>query len=87
MLKIERHENGDVVFILSGRLRGHNVSDLAPLLAAEPTGRALALDLEDVVLVDREIVRFLRACESNGIALRNCPPYVREWIEREQEQS
>jgi len=33
--------------------------------------------------VDREIVRFLRRCERDGIALRNCPPYIREWIARE----
>jgi hypothetical protein len=44
------------------------------------------LDLKDVVLVDREIVRFLRGCEGDGIALRNCPRFVREWIAREEEQ-
>jgi len=31
------------------------------------------------------VVRFLRAREGNGIALRNCPPYIREWIAREEE--
>jgi len=86
MLKIQRHENGDVVFTLSGRLRADNVSELSPLLAAEPAGRALVLDLKDVVLVDREIVGFLRACEGDGIALRNCPPFIREWIAREDQQ-
>jgi hypothetical protein len=35
--------------------------------------------------VDRETVSFLRACEGDGIALRNCPPYIRAWIDREQE--
>jgi hypothetical protein len=44
------------------------------------------LDLRDVVLVDRDVVRFLRACEVGGIALRNCPPYIRDWIAREDEQ-
>jgi hypothetical protein len=86
MLKIQRHENGDVVFTLSGRLEADIVSELSPLLAAEPAGRALVLDLKDVVLVDREIVRFLRGCEGDGIALRNCPPFVREWIASEEEQ-
>jgi len=28
-------------------------------------------------------VRFLALCESNGIELRNCPLYMREWIFRE----
>ena len=86
MLRIERRSNGDVVFTVSGRLAADNVSELAALLAAEAAGRTLALDLKDVVLVDRDIVRFLRASESNGVALRNCPPYVREWIAREGEQ-
>ena len=83
MLKIQRHANGDVVFAVSGRLAIDNVSELAALLTAEPPGRTLVLDLKDVVLVDRDIVRFLRAREGAGISLRNCPPYIREWIARE----
>ena len=85
MLKIQRNANGEVVFTLSGRLGADNVSELSELLAAEPSGRALVLDLKNVVLVDREVVRFLRAREGDGIALRNCPPYIREWIAREVE--
>ena len=86
MLKIQRTANGDVVFTVIGRLGADNVSELSALLAAEPAGRAVVLDLKDVVLVDRDIVRFLRAREGDGIALRNCPPYIREWIAREEEQ-
>jgi anti-anti-sigma regulatory factor len=86
MLKIQRNSNGEVVFTLSGRLGADNVTELSALLAAEPAGRPLVLDLKDVVLVDRDIVRFLRAREGDGIALRNCPPYIREWIAREEEQ-
>ena len=85
MLKIQRKANGDVVFTLSGRLVADNVSELSTLLAAETAGRALVLDLKDVVLVDRDIVRFLRASERDGIALRNCPPYIRAWIAREED--
>jgi len=87
MLKIRRKANDDVVLTLIGRLRADNVSELSALLAAEPAGRAVVLDLKDVVLVDRDVVRFLRACEGNGITLRNCPPYIREWIAREEEQN
>jgi hypothetical protein len=72
---------------LSGRLGADNVTDLSALLAGEPAGRALVLDLKDVVLVDRDSVRFLRAREGDGIILRNCPPYIREWIAREEEQA
>jgi anti-anti-sigma regulatory factor len=87
MLKIQRRTNGDVVFTVTGRLAADNVSELSALLAAEPAGRAVVLDLKDVVLVDRDIVRFLRACTREGTALRNCPPYIREWIAREEEQA
>jgi hypothetical protein len=87
MLKIQRQVNGDVVLTLSGRLGADNVSELSALLAAEPAGRAVVLDLRDVVLVDRETVRFLRAREGDGVALRNCPPYIREWIARDAEQA
>ena len=85
MLKIQCKANGDVVLTLTGRLQADNVSELSALLAAEPAGRAVVLDLKDVVLVDRDVVRFLRACQRDGIALRNCPPYIREWIAREEE--
>jgi hypothetical protein len=86
MLRIQRRANGDVVFTVSGRLAAENVSELSTLVAAEPKDRSLVLDLKDVVLVDRETVRFLQVCEGDGIALRNCPPYIRAWIAREREQ-
>ena len=84
MLKIQRKANGDVVLTLTGRLQADNVSELSALLAAEQAGQAVVLDLKDVVLVDRDVVRFLRACERDGIVLRSCPPYIREWIAREE---
>ena len=86
MLKIQRRANGDVVFTVSGQLDADNVSELSTLLIDESTGRALVLDLKNVVLVDRDAIRFLHACESNGITLRDCPPYIREWIAREEKQ-
>ena len=42
------------------------------------------MDLGEVTLVDVEVVRFLSECEDGGIVLVHCPPYVREWILREQ---
>jgi anti-anti-sigma regulatory factor len=86
VLKIQRKANGGVVLTLSGRLDANSLSELSAVLAAESAGRALALDLKDVVLVDRDTVRFLRARERGGMALRNCPPYIRAWIEREADQ-
>jgi hypothetical protein len=83
MLKIQRKTNGGVVFTLSGRLRASSVLELSTLIAAEPRGQAVVLDLEDVVLADREVLRFLQESERNGIVLRNCPLYIREWIDRD----
>jgi anti-anti-sigma regulatory factor len=87
MLKIQRSANGDVVFTVSGRLDAESAANLSVMLAAEPAGRRLVLDLKDVTLVDREAVRILRAREGDGISLRNCPPYIREWIAREDDHS
>jgi hypothetical protein len=80
MLKIQRKSNGDVVFTIVGRLEPDNVGELLQLLAAEPAGRAIVLDLMNLVLVDRETVCLLRRCEDQGILLRNCPPYIRVWM-------
>jgi anti-anti-sigma regulatory factor len=86
MLKIQRKANGDVVLTLSGRLDTASLGELSAALAAEPAGRTIVLDLKDVVLVDRDTVRFLRAHERDGMALRNTPPYIRAWIRREEDQ-
>ena len=87
MLKIQRTANGDVVFTVVGRIEAQNISQLSALLSGEQRGRTRVLDLKDVVLVDGDVVRFLCACERDGIGLRNCPPYIRSWMAREGERS
>ena len=87
MLKIRRSTNGEVVFTVSGRLEACNVGELSALLAVEPAGKALVLDLTDLMLVDRETVHFLQGCEEDNIVLRNCPPYIRAWMARERAES
>jgi len=44
---------------------------------------AVAIDLKDVLLVDREAVKLQALRESIGAELRNCAAYIREWITRE----
>jgi hypothetical protein len=83
MLKIQRSANGKVVFTLSGRIEAEDVTELQRLLELEPVARHRVLDLEDITLAERDAVTFLMRCEQNGIRLENCPPYIREWIERE----
>ncbi len=81
--KIDRTVSGTSLVILriSGRIRGHDVDMIRAVL--EPESSAVAIDLKQVLLADREAVRFLAACESNGAELRNCPAYIREWVTRE----
>ena len=49
----------------------------------ERGGPQVALDLEEVDLVDVEGIRFLNACEAEGIPVLHCSPYIREWMLRE----
>jgi anti-anti-sigma regulatory factor len=85
MLKITREANGEVVFKLSGRMDAAEVDELKKLFSAEASGCRISLDLEDLTLVDQEVVSFLRRCEADGIELKNCPGYIREWIAGEPE--
>jgi len=43
----------------------------------------LVLDLDEVTLVDVGVVRFLIACEAEGIELLHSPPYIQDWMDRE----
>ena len=70
-----------VVFRVSGRVTAQEIGMLQDLLVRESA--AVAIDLKDVLLVDREAVKFLAFGEFNGLELRNCPAYIREWITRE----
>ena len=81
--KIERHTDGHHTTL---RLIGHlQAAHLEALQAnMESNGPRIVLDLNEVTLVDVEVVRFLGRCEQAGTALLHCPPYIREWIAREQ---
>jgi hypothetical protein len=82
MLKIRRSEDkGSATFALSGRIEEIHVSELQQLFEAESDVQGITLDLEEVKLVDREAVKFLAACKARGIKLKQCPSYIREWIE------
>ena len=51
----------------------------------ESNGPRAVLDLDEVTLVNVEVVRCFGVCEAAGIAVLHCPPYIREWIRREQD--
>jgi hypothetical protein len=73
------------VFLLSGRVEGPAIAELRRLLELPTEYRNIVLDLKDVSLVDREVMRFLMSCEADGVKLENCAPYIREWMEREKD--
>ena len=74
----------DVVLRISGRISGE---DLDVLRTALEEGRVVAIDLTEVELVDRDAVKVLARTERNGIELRHCPAYIREWVTRERGRS
>jgi anti-anti-sigma regulatory factor len=85
LLKIQRTMDPTVVFTVSGRLDADNVSELCALIDEEPAGAVVVLDLTDLVLADRDAVRFLSDLEAGDrIVLRNCPAYIRLWIGAEE---
>jgi len=85
LLRIQRSASDKVIFTLSGRIEEEGLAELQRLFDLESPGHQLALDLKDVTLADRDAVTFLLRSEEHGIQLENCPPYIREWVERERE--
>jgi hypothetical protein len=79
VFKIEKvSDESNTVLRLSGRIESEDV----PELEAQINGgtHEILLDLEQVRLINLDVVHFLMVCETRGIELRHCPPYVREWI-------
>ena len=81
-LKIATASDGETAVLrLSGQIDEHHLAQLdAEIRRYRPR---LAFDLAEATLVDRAVVQFLAAREGEGVALLNCPRYVREWIGRE----
>jgi anti-anti-sigma regulatory factor len=85
-LKIERISGKRRTLIrLSGELRSEHLDQVKAEI--ERGGPRVALDLEEVDLVDAEGVRFLNACQADGVRILHCSPYIREWMFRERDSS
>lgn len=79
MFRIERDSDGKTTIIrLIGRIQAEHLGELKSQV--KDKGPKVHLNLEEVTLVDVDVVRFLGACEEDGIELLHCLPYVREWI-------
>ncbi len=87
MLRIQRSANGEVVFTLSGQMDEEPIAELETLISSEANGRSVILDLKDLTLVNENAITFLERCEASSITLKNCPAYVREWINAQRRDS
>jgi anti-anti-sigma regulatory factor len=73
------------VFILSGRIEEPAIAELKRLFESQADYRHIVLDLKDVSVIDRDVMRFFVRCEADGVKLENCASYIREWMEREKD--
>lgn len=82
--KIEKHRDRHSTTIrLIGRMRAEHLSELEKQIRENES--KIALDLEELDLVDVEAVRFLGMCETQGVTLLNCSAYIRDWIGKERD--
>ena len=83
-LRIERDSDGPRTTIrLIGRIRAEHLGELKAQIGG--SGTSIALDLEEVSLVDVDVVRFLGTCQAQGVRLMHCSPYIRDWIGKERD--
>ena len=66
---------------LIGRIRSEDLAELNSQM--EEDRPKVVLDLSDVTIVDADAIRFLITCETEGIEVLHCPPFIREWILKE----
>jgi anti-anti-sigma regulatory factor len=82
--KIEKYRDRRGTTIrLIGRMRAEHLSELEEQISESES--KIVLDLEELNLVDVEAVRFLGMCETQGVTLLNCSPYIRDWIGKERD--
>ena len=74
-----------VVLRISGRIDAEHLGELRSCMSRH--GPQVALDLDDVQLVDVAVVRFLARCQAEGMELRNCARYIRTWMDKLKEES
>jgi len=82
--KIEKYRDRHSTTIrLIGRMRAEHISELDKEIRESESN--IVLDMEELDLVDVEAVRFLGMCETQGVTLVNCSPYIRDWIGKERD--
>jgi hypothetical protein len=72
------------VLSISGRITREDVDVLRTALEDDSV---VAVELAELELIDRDALKLLAINEANGIELKHCPAYIREWITRERDNS
>jgi len=81
-LRIEKDSDGQTTTLrLIGRMRGEHIQKLKAQIKVG--GTSVTLDLNEVSLVDLDVVCFLARCQTQGISLVHCSPYINNWIAKE----
>ena len=73
------------VFVLSGRIDKQAIAELRRLFECQTDHRDIVLDLKEVSVIDRDVMRFFVRCETDGVKLENCTSYIREWMKKEKD--
>jgi hypothetical protein len=80
--KIESFRSSEsTTFRLIGRLQSKHVPEIKTQMKSGDS--RVVLDIADVTLVDVHIVRFLNACQDQGVEVVNGSPFILEWMARE----
>jgi anti-anti-sigma regulatory factor len=81
--KIERlvGKQNATVFRVCGRVQIECVNTIKELIDAENTG--IVLDLSEVTIADGDAATFFAFCELKGTELKNCPAFLRGWVDQE----
>ncbi len=72
------------VLSISGRITREDVDVLRTALEDDSV---VAVELAELELINRDALKLLAINEANGIELKHCPAYIREWITRERDNS
>ena len=69
---------------LCGQFTSEYVAELEKALNSESAEhRAIAVDLTNVTLVDRQSMKFLCGARNENVSVENIPSYVKRWIQQE----
>ncbi len=73
-------QSGLVTLAVGGSVSKDVLPEIDRWIAAERKRGRVSLDLSEVTLLDHEAARFFAGMLGRGIALANCPLYLRHWI-------